>query len=59
MKMVSDWQDGFKKGVIYYLNDGHVRGVVLWNVWKQLDNARSLMKDAGPFKAEDLKGRIK
>jgi NADPH-dependent 2,4-dienoyl-CoA reductase/sulfur reductase-like enzyme len=59
MKMVSDWQDGFKKGVIYYLNDGHVRGVVLWNVWKQVDTARALMKEAGSFKEEDLKGRIK
>jgi NADPH-dependent 2,4-dienoyl-CoA reductase/sulfur reductase-like enzyme len=58
MKMVSDWQDGFKKGVIYYLNDGHVRGVVLWNVWKQVDAARALMKEAGPFKADDLKSRI-
>jgi NADPH-dependent 2,4-dienoyl-CoA reductase/sulfur reductase-like enzyme len=59
MKMVSDWQDKFKKGVIYYMNDGRVRGVVLWDVWKQVDNARALMKETGPFQEEDLKGRIK
>ena len=60
MQIVTDWQDAFNKGVIYYLDpsDGHVRGVLLWNVWKQVDNARALMTEAGPFKAEDLKGRL-
>jgi 3-phenylpropionate/trans-cinnamate dioxygenase ferredoxin reductase component len=59
METVSDWDEEFKKGVIYYLNEGRVRGVVLWNMWKQVDNARSLLMEKGPFKAEDLKGRIK
>ena len=59
METVSDWQNPFQKGVIYYLDDGHVRGVILWNFWKQVENARALMKEAGPFKAEDLIGRIK
>ena len=59
MEMVSDWIENFQKGVIYYLNDGRVRGVVLWNVWKQVDNARALMMEQGPFKAEDLMGKIK
>ncbi len=59
LETVSDWQDEFKKGVIYYLDEGRVRGVILWNVWKQVDNARALMLEKGPFKAEDLKGRIK
>ena len=59
MEMVSDWQEGsFQKGVIYYLNEGRVCGVVLWNVWKQVDNARALMLEKGPFKADDLKGKI-
>jgi len=59
MEMVSDWQEeSFQKGVIYYLNEGRVRGVVLWNVWKQVDNARALMLEKGPFKADDLKGKI-
>ena len=60
MEMVSDWHEKpFKQGVVYYLEDGRVRGVVLWNVWKQVDNARALMLEPGPFKAEDLMGRIK
>ncbi len=59
MKMVADWQEPYQKGVVYYLDDGRVRGVMLWNVWKQVDAARALMLENGPFKTDDLIGRIK
>jgi 3-phenylpropionate/trans-cinnamate dioxygenase ferredoxin reductase subunit len=58
LETVTDWKDPYKKGVIYYLRDGRVRGVVLWNVWEQVDAARRLIADPGPFKAADLKGRL-
>jgi NADPH-dependent 2,4-dienoyl-CoA reductase/sulfur reductase-like enzyme len=58
MEIISDWQEPFQKGVIYYLEAGRVRGVILWNVWKKVDAARALMLEPGPFKAEDLKGKI-
>ena len=59
METFSDWEEPFKKGVIYYLEDGRVRGVLLWNVWEKVEEARALMKEKGPFQPEDLKGRIK
>jgi len=60
METIADWQEEpFKKGVVYYMDDGRVRGVLLWNVWKKVDDARALMKEAGPFKERDLKGRIR
>lgn len=59
MEMFSDWEEPFKKGVVYYLDDGRVRGVLLWNVWEKVDDARALMMEKGPFKEKDLKGRIK
>jgi 3-phenylpropionate/trans-cinnamate dioxygenase ferredoxin reductase component len=58
LETFSDWQDSFKKGVIYYLKDGRVRGVLLWNVWEKLKEASALIAEVGPFKPEDLKGRI-
>ncbi len=58
LETAADWQEPFKKGVIYYLEGGRVRGVLLWNVWEKLDEATALMEEAGPFKVEDLKGRI-
>jgi hypothetical protein len=30
----------------------------LWNVWDQVENARQLMAEPGPFRAADLKGRL-
>jgi len=59
MKTIGDWQEEpFKKGVVYYMDDGRVRGVLLWNVWDKVEAARALMKEEGPFKEEDLKGKI-
>ena len=53
-----DWKDPYKKGVVYYLANGRVRGVLLWNVWDTVPKARQLIAEAGPFKAADLKGRL-
>lgn len=57
--IVADWQDKFEKGVVYYLKDNRVRGVLLWNVWEKVDDARALIAEPGPFKASDLIGRIR
>ena len=46
LETFADWQEPFKKGVIYYLAGGRVRGVLLWNVWKTVPAARALMAEA-------------
>jgi len=56
--MVTDWQEPFQKGVVYYLDGGHVRGVLLWNVWKKIEEATALIAEPGPFKAAELKDRL-
>jgi 3-phenylpropionate/trans-cinnamate dioxygenase ferredoxin reductase subunit len=58
LETVTDWQEPFKKGVVYYLEAGRVRGVLLWNVWDTVPLARDLLAEPGPFKAADLKGRL-
>lgn len=58
MDLVADWQEPFKKGVVYYLSEGRVRGVLLWDTWDQVDAARELIAAAGPFDEADLKGRL-
>lgn len=57
-EIVEDWKDEFKEGVVYYLEGQRVRGVLLWNVWGQVENARALIADPGPFTRESLKGKI-
>ena len=58
LEMVTDWAEPFKKGLVYYLKDGRVRGVLLWDVWGKVDQARALIADSGPFTEADLMGRI-
>jgi len=55
---VADWREPMKEGVVYYLEAGRVRGVLLWNTWDQVDAARALIATPGPFRAADLKGRL-
>jgi 3-phenylpropionate/trans-cinnamate dioxygenase ferredoxin reductase component len=58
METVADWEEPFQKGTIYYLDDSdkRVRGVLLWNIWNQVDKARALIAETQPLKAADLKG---
>jgi NADPH-dependent 2,4-dienoyl-CoA reductase/sulfur reductase-like enzyme len=58
LEIVVDWKEPFREGVQYYLRDGRVRGVLLWNVWEQLDAARRLIAEPGPFQPKDLIGRL-
>ncbi|MBS0181369.1 MAG: FAD-dependent oxidoreductase [Nitrospira sp.] len=58
LETFADWRRPNEEGVIYYLKDSRVRGVLLWNVWEQIDAARRLIAEPGPFNAENLKGRI-
>ena len=55
---VVDWKKEYREGVIYYVEGGRVRGVLLWNVWEQVDAARALIAEPGPFRPEQLKGRL-
>ena len=58
LQTVADWKQPFREGVVYYLRDARVRGVLLWNVWEQVDAARKLIAEPGPVRAESLKGRL-
>lgn len=37
----SEWEEPFRKGVITYVDEGKVAGVLLWNVWGQVEQARA------------------
>lgn len=58
LETFADWKTPYQEGVVYYLKEHRVRGVLLWNVWNQVDAARSLINEAGPFGPNDLKGRL-
>jgi 3-phenylpropionate/trans-cinnamate dioxygenase ferredoxin reductase component len=56
--VVADWKEPYQKGVLYYLKEGRVRGVLLWNVWKKIQAARMLIAEPGPFNSGDLIGKL-
>ncbi len=58
LETVADWQEPYREGVVYYLREGRVRGVLLWNVWGQVKNARQIIAEPGPFRPDDLVGRL-
>jgi 3-phenylpropionate/trans-cinnamate dioxygenase ferredoxin reductase subunit len=58
LETVADWKEPYREGVVYYLRNGRVRGVLLWNVWGQVDAAEELIAESGPFEAESLQGLL-
>ena len=57
-EIVADWKEENREGVVYYLNEGRVRGVLLWNTWGQIETARTLIAEKGPWSEKNLKQRI-
>ena len=58
LQVVADWVEPFRKGVVYYLGDGRVRGVLAWGLFGKMDAARALVAEPGPHRPEALRGRI-
>ncbi len=58
LDVVEDWKDPFQKGVIYYLKDQKVRGILLWNTWGQIESARQIIMEGHSYKSSDLSGLI-
>jgi len=58
MELIEDWQEPFRKGVVYYLKEGRVRGILLWNTWGHMDAARALIAHPGLLNAQQLRGHL-
>ncbi|MDN5882337.1 MAG: hypothetical protein L0H37_08200 [Nitrosospira sp.] len=43
---------------MYYLRDGRVRGVLLWNTWGQVSAATQLIAEKAEHTRATLEGRI-
>jgi 3-phenylpropionate/trans-cinnamate dioxygenase ferredoxin reductase component len=58
LDVVADWQKPYDTGVLYYLKEKRVRGVLLWNVWGKVDEARALIAEGKEVSPDDLRGLI-
>ncbi len=58
LEVVADWAEPFRRGILYYLADGRVRGVLAWGAFGKMDAARALVAEPGPHRPEAVRGRI-
>ena len=58
LETYADWQEENQKGVIYYLRDKKVKGVMMCNVWDKVEAARELILKAEAVEPADLKSLI-
>lgn len=59
LETFADWQKENDTGVIYYLKEGKVRGLMMCNVWGKVDVARELIKKGEKVRPESLAGFIR
>jgi len=59
LETYADWQQENETGVVYYLEDERVRGVMLCNVWEKLDEARALIRSGAHVSERDLHGAVR
>ena len=57
-EVVEDWTEEYRKGVVYYLKENRVTGVLLWNTWGKLDEARKVIESQKKHTAGSLKRLI-
>lgn len=55
---VVDWHKPGSEAVVYYLEGDLLKGILLWNTWGQVDNARDLILAAEPVDRTLLEGRL-
>lgn len=59
LETFADWQKENDTGVIYYLREGMVRGVMMCNVWDKVETARELIRKGERMTPEKLSGLIR
>lgn len=53
LEMIEEWKQPCREGVVYYLRDGRVRGVLFWNIYGQVGAGRRLIASGEPFRPVD------
>jgi NADPH-dependent 2,4-dienoyl-CoA reductase/sulfur reductase-like enzyme len=59
LETFADWQELNKKGAIYYLEAGRVRGAMMCDLWDKVDEARKLIREGKTWNPKELRGAIR
>ena len=58
LKVEEVWKEPFEEGILYYMKDNKVKGVLLWNVWEKVEEARILISDGKEISPAELEKLI-
>jgi NADPH-dependent 2,4-dienoyl-CoA reductase/sulfur reductase-like enzyme len=58
LETFADWKEENRTGVVYYLDDGKVMGVMMCNVWDKVEAARELIRKDDAVSVDNLRGAI-
>jgi NADPH-dependent 2,4-dienoyl-CoA reductase/sulfur reductase-like enzyme len=53
LEVESVWKEPYREGVLFYLREDVIRGVMLWNVWERVDWARDLIRQQRPMSRKE------
>lgn len=55
-EVFEDWIEPFKKGTIFYLQDGQIRGLIFWNLWDKVEQGQAVISSGQVFQKLELTG---
>ena len=58
LKVEEVWKEPFEEGILYYMKDNKVKGVLLWNVWEKVEEARIIISDGKEVSLGELEKLI-
>ena len=58
LEILSDWVEPYRKGTIYYLSEGKIRGIIFWNLWGKVHEGGKLIQEGKTFGESELVGRF-
>ena len=58
LKIEEIWKEPFEEGILYYLKDDKVKGVLFWNVWDKVDEARLIISEGKKVSRKKLETLI-
>ncbi|MGA2092335.1 MAG: FAD/NAD(P)-binding oxidoreductase [Sedimentisphaerales bacterium] len=58
LETYADWQKENNTGVVYYIDNGFIRGIMLCNVWEKVEAAREMIKSNRKMTVAQMHGAI-
>ena len=58
LEVIADWKEQYEEGIVYFMEETRVKGVLLWGIFEQVDNATEIIAGEGPFTADNLVGLL-